>query len=134
MAVLILTEIPSHLIFLHTIKVKKIFIIYSNNIQTFQDAVCYTKHIRNAQRNNYPFTLFENPKILRKVPCVFDTGIFLCKRKDPVSSCLKTGSYFSLLYTIIHTLHFLAHRSNQKLRNSLLESLPCGSAQRIHPL
>ena len=47
----------------------KIFlIIYSKNIQTFRRIACYTKYIRNARMfNNYPSTLFENPKILKKI-------------------------------------------------------------------
>lgn len=42
----------------------KIFlIIYSKNIQTFLEIACYTEYIRDARIfNNYPSTLFENPK------------------------------------------------------------------------
>lgn len=42
----------------------KIFlIIYSKNIQTLWGIACYTKYIRDARIfNNYPSTLFENPK------------------------------------------------------------------------
>ena len=43
--------------------IKKFLIIYSRNIQTFWRIACYTKYIRNARIfNNYPSTLFENPK------------------------------------------------------------------------
>lgn len=38
--------------------IKKIFIIYSNNIQTFPGSVCYTKYIRNAQSNKLSFHPF----------------------------------------------------------------------------
>ena len=73
--------------------IKKIFIIYSNNIQTFPGSVCYTKYIRNAQSNKlsfHPFWKSENPKENCSVP--LGTELFLCIpyvwfSLSPVSVC-----------------------------------------------
>lgn len=52
-------------------RIKKNFIIYSNNLQTFQKTVCYTKNIRNAQRiKQLSFNPFLKILILKKnKPC-----------------------------------------------------------------
>lgn len=82
--------------------IKIFLIIYSKNIQTFSEIACYTKTIINARIfNNYPSTLFENPKILRKLLRTFGTELFLSIISQIVKLCvLIQGSQY--LFQLFH--------------------------------
>ena len=120
--------------------IKKIFIIYLRNIQTFSSILCYTKTIRNAQKQS--LKSFLKLKILKKSsPVTSHTGFFLSSARTdilplPPQNNRAAKINVSLLPSVIYSLLFstsLINRKNQKWRNNPSAFPLSGSSPQNHP-